>query len=369
MESQHETQGADEGTDAGSHAAPIGPGEKLRAARLAKGLDVSFISAETRIPQRHLEALEKEAFEDLPARTYAVGFARNYARSVGLDEAEIAEEVRDRMIDEVERRASVVGAMEPGDPAKLPSAGLAWFGAFAAILLAGGGYAFYNTYYASGPGLGSLLASEEEADQAEELAAAGAPALNADGQVVFTALDDEIWVRFFVEGGDILYEATMARGDIYEVPKTAGEVKLNTGRPQFLGITIDGKEVPKLSEEQVAMVEPVSAAALIARFAPDENAQQTENAQATNTTQPSRPNSGPRPVLTAPSEPAVPRSAPTTAIIPSAPAADVPPEATVQKAAEIEAPTVAQPVPATEEPPAQAVSETPSQGDAEPPQA
>ncbi|MEL7199767.1 MAG: RodZ domain-containing protein [Pseudomonadota bacterium] len=272
MDSDHDTGEGDLASQNATGGGPVGPGEQLRSARLAKGLELDFIAAETRIPVHHLEALENEDFEHMPARAYAIGFARNYARAVGLDENAITEAVRTEMAYDTDRRASVVGGMEPGDPAKLPSAGLAWFGAFAAILLATGVYAFYNTYYASGPGLGSLLAGEETEGEGESQAAADAPdnAISPDGQVVFTALDDEIWVRFFVEGGDILFETTMQRGDSYEVPRNVADVRLNTGRPQFLEITIDGQEVPKLAEEQVTLIEPVTAAALLARFGPVE---------------------------------------------------------------------------------------------------
>ncbi len=268
MDSEHDKGEGDLAAESESANGSQGPGEKLRAARLEKGWDLAFIAAETRIPIHHLEALESEDFEHMASRAYAIGFARNYARAVGLDENEIVDGVRAEMADASERRAAVVGGMEPGDPAKLPSAGLAWFGAFAAIILAAGVYAFYNTYYASGPGLGSLLAGEEDAEEAEAQVASTeqSDTITADSQVVFTALDDEIWVRFFVEGGDILFETTMKRGDRYEVPKGVANVRLNTGRPQFLKITIDGQEVPKLSEEQVTLVEPVSAAALIERF-------------------------------------------------------------------------------------------------------
>ncbi|MEL7190083.1 MAG: RodZ domain-containing protein [Pseudomonadota bacterium] len=354
MGSEQETGDTDVAAQGEAVTGPAGPGERLRAARVAKGWDLGFIAAETRIPMHHLEALEDENFEALPARTYAIGFARNYARAVGLDETEITDAVRAELADESERRAAVVGGMEPGDPAKLPSAGLAWFGAFAAIILAAGVYAFYNTYYASGPGLGSLLASEEEEAEGEAQAAAEQEdQINPNGQVVFTALDDEIWVRFFEEGGDVLLETTMMRGDTFEVPKNAQNVQLNTGRPQFLEITIDGETVPKLAEEQTVLVEPVSAAALIARFAPVE-AEPTANTAGTAPVD--RTGSASRPAARSQSSQTVPTPLATTTIIPepgpstepevSAPAAASTPASQPTQTAPIAEPTAA-PVPAT----------------------
>ena len=48
------------------------------------------MAARTRVPLRHLEAIEQGAYEALPSQTYAVGFARAYARAVGLDEVATA---------------------------------------------------------------------------------------------------------------------------------------------------------------------------------------------------------------------------------------------------------------------------------------
>ena len=68
-------------------------GQRLREAREAKGLSIEDIAATTRIPTRHLSSLETSEWDKLPAATYSVGFAKNYAAAVGLDRAEIADAV------------------------------------------------------------------------------------------------------------------------------------------------------------------------------------------------------------------------------------------------------------------------------------
>ncbi|MEO1730569.1 MAG: RodZ domain-containing protein [Pseudomonadota bacterium] len=254
---------------------PLGAGPALRAAREARRLSLEHVAAETRIPIRHLQTIEAGDFDDLPSRTYAIGFARNFARAVGLDGDNIADQVRDEMGDVGPRYSSVGQGMAPGDPAKLPSAGLAWFGAIAALILAIGVIAFASTYFGAGTGPGSLIADtgDETLAQADGGAATDAAVqetvatpLSADGQVVFTALEDGVWVRFYEEGGDRLFEAQMATGDVFEVPLSASEPRINTGRPDAFSITIDGRAVPKLAEEPVTMGDtPISAAALLAR--------------------------------------------------------------------------------------------------------
>jgi len=66
-------------------------GERLRAAREEKGLSLEDIAAQTRIPRRHLESIEQADWDKLPAATYSIGFAKNYAGVVGLDRSEIGD--------------------------------------------------------------------------------------------------------------------------------------------------------------------------------------------------------------------------------------------------------------------------------------
>ena len=72
-------------------------GQRLREAREAKGLSVEDIAAQTRIPTRHLTSLEESNWDKLPAATYSIGFAKNYAGAVGLDRNEIGELLRAEM--------------------------------------------------------------------------------------------------------------------------------------------------------------------------------------------------------------------------------------------------------------------------------
>lgn len=248
-----------------------GAGTILRKTREAKGLTLDQVASETRIPVRHLEVMEKGDFANLPARTYATGFARTYAKMLGLDAEEIVAKVREELAVEGDGYRERGSTFEPGDPAKIPSAGLAWAGGIAAILLVAGAVAFYSTYYAAGTGPDPLqveapAVAEQVATAPAEAAQSDKAAIPSDGQVVFTALEDGIWVRFYDEGGDKLLEKLMDSGERYEVPTEAKQPRINTGRPDALAITIGGQQVPKLAEEPVVIGDaPVSAAALLAR--------------------------------------------------------------------------------------------------------
>jgi cytoskeletal protein RodZ len=61
-------------------------GELLRLARERRGLTLEGIANETKIPHRHLEALEYDNLTAIPAGFYRRAEIRAYARAVGLDQ-------------------------------------------------------------------------------------------------------------------------------------------------------------------------------------------------------------------------------------------------------------------------------------------
>jgi transcriptional regulator with XRE-family HTH domain len=265
---------ADEMTDAGVKAPFLHAGERLRAARVAKELDLTQVAAETRIPQRHLVTIEQGDFASLPSRTYAIGFARTYARMVGEKPDEIVAMVREELGDSSGRSETAMReTFDPGDPARVPSSRLAWAGGFAALLLLVGGFVFYQTYFSPGSGPSSLIGpsddiAEASADDVQGIAddAPSQAAIDANAAVTFTSEEDGTWVKFYDAAGERLFEAQMNAGDSYTIPSTAVGPQVWTGRPYALAITIGGKEVPKLSlVDEVIKDVLVTAEALAAR--------------------------------------------------------------------------------------------------------
>lgn len=270
--------------------APVAPrhhaGMMLAEARQAAKLDLAEVSARTRIPQRHLAAIEAGDYGRLPSRTYAMGFSRTYARLLGLDERAVTEQVRLDLADSDPQGPLRPDRFEPGDPARVPSRRLAWLSALAVVMLAVGAFTFYRTYFS--PGLGPApLATPTAAPTGPAAAAApargAAPAAAApSGPVVFTSLADGTWVKFYDGAGKRLFEGQMARGQTYTVPAEAQQPQVWTGRPNMLAITIGGQPVPKLGESEIVMKDvPVTAAALLARPAAAAPAPVTTAAPAT----------------------------------------------------------------------------------------
>ena len=70
-------------------------GPTLRAARERLGMSLQDVSGATRIAVRHLSAIEEGRYDGFAASIYAIGFARSYARVVGVPLDWINECLRD----------------------------------------------------------------------------------------------------------------------------------------------------------------------------------------------------------------------------------------------------------------------------------
>ena len=139
----------------------IGVGPQLKDAREKAGISRAEIAAKTRISERVVAQMEAGNFAALPSRTYAIGFTRSYARAVGLDDNVIIETLRRELGYSLPADSSgESSSYEPGDPARVPSARIAWWVALAALLLAAGGLYVWRNYYAPSVSLPSILPSD-----------------------------------------------------------------------------------------------------------------------------------------------------------------------------------------------------------------
>jgi cytoskeletal protein RodZ len=253
---------------------PLGVGERLHAAREARKLSLEQVAAETRIPQRHLAAMEAGDFAKLPARTYAVGFARTYAKTLGLDPDAIAAGVRAEL-DTQSEDGYRPQSFEPGDPARVPSRALGWVAALAVLLLLVGGFFFFRSIFSPAGELPSLVEQQNAAQQAQrqaagrQAAATPKPAAAVSGPVVFTATAPSVWVKFYDAGGKTLLQKQMMQGESFTVPPDAQGPMVWTGRPDARTITVGGRQVPRLADaQQIVKDVPVTAQALLARGTP-----------------------------------------------------------------------------------------------------
>lgn len=232
----------------GSAANPVG--ERLRAAREAKGMSLDDVASMTRVPTRHLQHIEDGDWDSLPAVTYSVGFARAYAGAVGLDGREIGSELRSQL--GAPQSSAVTAPYEPTDPARVPPRSLALVAAVIALVLVAG----YLVWRGSAVGdadpqmeaaaLDTPILPQPKAAPRPVTAnqAAAGPAALA-GPVVLTATD-ELWLRVSEADGPVLVERTMRPGESYEVPATAQRPVLRAGRPDALRVTVGQTIIPQV---------------------------------------------------------------------------------------------------------------------------
>lgn len=254
-------------------------GQVLCRARETAGLSRTQVAEYTKIPERHLLAIEQDNFAALPARTYAVGFSRNYARALGLDEEKITRLVRADLDGASSELAPRAATFEPGDPARIPSSAFAWLAAILAIGVIAAGFIFWRTYYSPASTLPPIAA---EAPQPAPPPPPSSPSPASAGLVVFTALEPGVWVKVYDARGQLL-QKELAQGESYTVPPEADNPMIWTARPQALAITINGKPVAKLAETRRTIKDvPVSASALLARPAANAPPAPRQSAPMTN---------------------------------------------------------------------------------------
>jgi transcriptional regulator with XRE-family HTH domain len=224
-------------------------GERLRRAREARAMSLDDVASQTRIPMRHLQHIEQEEWDALPAPTYAVGFTRNYANAVGLDGPAIANELRDQ-IGGPRRRAPAPEYYEPADPARVPPKSLVLIVIIAAVLLIGAYLLWRNTLGADPGPAPEQTVEVPEATNAPDNGQAPAPADLTGQTVTLTALDG-VWLRITDgENGPSLFTGILNSGQTFTVPATAARPVLRTGRPQMLRASAGGRDLGLIGPEE-----------------------------------------------------------------------------------------------------------------------
>jgi cytoskeleton protein RodZ len=216
---------------------PMSAGQRLRQAREASGLTLEEIATSTRIPTRHLESLEAGDFSRLPAPTYTIGFAKNFAAAVGLDRAEIGDQLRTEMGGS-RPVMTTPEVFEPADPARAMPIWLIG-AAIAALLL----FALLYNWWSNR----ELQPADEEV-AAENVASTAPPpaAVAPQGPVVITATE-AAWVEI-KDGGVLLKQGELAPGETFQVPASALAPTLTTAKPESLRIAVGTTVAPTIGE-------------------------------------------------------------------------------------------------------------------------
>ncbi len=268
------------GPSAAAGLPTLSVGALIADARAAQGRELTEIARETRVPLRHLMAIEADDHEALPALPYALGFVKAFARSVGLDAEAIG--ARFRAETRLTPHVPTAPSLEPIDEARLPSRGLA-FGALAALVVVLGGLGLYGSGVfdpAPQPG-GIKVASPDTATDSPAtdsptatpaappvaVAPAGPAAIPTTGTVMLTARED-VWVKIYDRAtGRRAFMGVLFAGKSWTVPD-GSTLTLRAGRAGVIEVRVAGVLLPPLGGS-VDTIDGVvlTAPALAARFA------------------------------------------------------------------------------------------------------
>jgi cytoskeletal protein RodZ len=216
-------------------------GEQLRIAREKMKLSLEDVASQTRIPRRHLESIEAGQWDQLPAPTYTIGFAKSYASAVGLDRTAVGEQLRDE-IGGPRAAQSVPEVFEPADPARAMPRWLV-IGAIAAVILVALLFSWLNNPAVQQPDESAPATAAVVSPQPTTAAPAASPPPVVSGPVVLTAIEP-VWIRVYQKNGPALFERVLGAGEAFRVPATATGPLLRTGKPEALRITVGTATAP-----------------------------------------------------------------------------------------------------------------------------
>ena len=246
-------------------------GDRIAEARRGLGIELEDVAEKTRIPLRHLIAIEASNYEALPASTYSVGFVKTYARLLGLDADAIGAEFREER-GEVQTMRVDDAPFEPADPSRVPSRLLASIALVTALVIA----VIYILWRSAESGSDAQLAAGTGAIPAKQAAAPqatapkpvapAAPAPLTDADKVELTATDTVWIKV-TDSGKTLFMGELAPGQTYAVPPEAADPRLVTGRPYALRAMAGTQLIPAVSPSEKTIRNVSLKAPALAAFA------------------------------------------------------------------------------------------------------
>jgi len=240
------------------HLAPRRVGAVLGEARVAAGLELADIARDTRVPVRHLRAIESDDHSALPALPYAIGFVKSFARAVHLDAEAVATQFRS----ETSKTAHVpaVASIEVLDERRMPPRGLLVLSIVAVLAIVAAVVAYSAGMFT--PSHSAVVAAAEApalpppaaatpAEAAAPVAAAPATAaaaapVIAPGPVSITATEDA-WIKIYDKATRTSVKVgNLKAGERFDVPAEPAGLMLWTGRAGALKISVGGRVLPPL---------------------------------------------------------------------------------------------------------------------------
>ncbi|AEI38349.1 MAG: RodZ domain-containing protein [Zymomonas mobilis subsp. pomaceae] len=250
-------------------------GEILQRTRIAQKLTLDEVSRQTRIPVRHLEAIEEGSSKGLPATTYSAGFVKTYANLLGLDGVALAARFRQTM-GEATKQQPIIEPYAPTDPARVPPWRLIVPCVIAGVIIIGGGILWNNHHSTPSVPYAQNLSTVTDSSNVNDNSNINAETENSaiaavENQAIYSpsmtntflanATDATIentpkaavnlvalkpvWLRVYDgKSGPVLFEKTLNTGDHFEIPATAKDPLLRTNHPEALTVMVATRNLP-----------------------------------------------------------------------------------------------------------------------------
>ncbi len=269
-------------------------GKLLSRKRLDRGFDLADAARATRIPLRHLEAIEKDNYDRLPAYPYAVGFVRNYAKYLGLAPDEVVSQFKSETT--LMDPTLTATLPEPLDESRMPSKAMILGGLAAAAAIIGAAAWFFTrtteTVVEDEPlEAAGALPAEENTGSPPVMSQSSAPPVGqpmvppapnttngtmpadgviapADGATALPAAtpplpavtaattgispigvvlraNEDSWIKVSDGSSPSLRTGILKAGDTYTVPNVPG-LKLLSGNAGGLDVFVNGRQLPPL---------------------------------------------------------------------------------------------------------------------------
>lgn len=253
-----------------------GIGTVLAAARQDARLSLDRVARHLRIRPNYLRAIEAGRFDELPGRTYALGFLRTYANLLELDPDAVIEAFRRETADVRINHRLVFPVPQPED--RTPRALLVVVTLVVAMVAYGGWRHYQDSLLVptetvmavperlaapavpQPPPVPARASGDTGAAQAAASGAGivAAPAANEPAPVPQVALaplpsrprieiraSADSWLQIRSDSGEVLVSRLMRAGDRYEVPNRP-DLKMLTGNAGGLEFLVDGEALAPL---------------------------------------------------------------------------------------------------------------------------
>jgi len=223
-------------------------GEILRRTREHYGLSIRDIEKNIRIRKSLVEAIEGGKIEELPGRSYAIGFVRSYADYLQLDGEKVVELYKAR--DLCNESAPVLNFPEASSEKRLPSMKVLAGSVAAILLLVVAGVVMTSqdrSIVTDVPEVSASLSDPALRSPATIEPAAGKPvvAAVAEEKGIILNVKEQGWVEIQTQEGEKLVSKVLEVGDRYFVPERS-DLFISLGNAGGIDVTVNGQDIAKL---------------------------------------------------------------------------------------------------------------------------